>query len=195
MNQNALSYMCFFTLAGCLATACWRDLISRRIPNWLVVGGALLGLFLQITVEHGAGLFSMAQGGLGGQAAFTGCAVGILVLLPMYVMHALGAGDVKLMGMVGVFLGPAATLDAVVMTLLIGGILSVVIAARFGVLQAAISNVRMVITQSVVRVMSSQRPVVAITPASAVSLPYAFAIAAGTLSEIVLSRAGHVLFA
>ena len=195
MNQDAVFYMCVLTLTGCLAIACWRDFTSRRIPNAVVLIGALSGLLLQTTATHGDGLFVIVPGGLGGRTAFAGCVVGMLALLPMYAMRVMGAGDVKLMGMVGAFLGPGATLDAVLMTFLSGGILSMVVAARVGVLQAVLCNVRQAVTQSVVSAVWTRRPIVSVTPVAATSLPYAFAITAGTVAEILLARAGHTFFA
>ncbi|MEG0884092.1 MAG: prepilin peptidase, partial [Janthinobacterium sp.] len=82
-----------------LTGAVWHDMRSRRIPNGLVFGGALAALLLHAVLTPGAG-------GLGLPAALGGLALGLALLLPMYMLRALGAGDVKLMAMVGAFIGP-----------------------------------------------------------------------------------------
>ena len=53
-----------------------------------------------------------------------GLALGLLLLLPLYLLGACGAGDVKLMAMTGAFLGPQDALGAILMTFLAGGLLA-----------------------------------------------------------------------
>jgi hypothetical protein len=60
--------------------------------------------------------------------AIQGLFVGLVALLPMYLLRAMGAGDVKLMGLVGVFLGPLHVLGATLSILLVGGVLALVFA-------------------------------------------------------------------
>jgi prepilin peptidase CpaA len=105
----------------------------------------------------------------------------------------MGAGDVKLMAMVGSFLGPLQTVEAALMTLLAGGVLAVVVAAARGTLVRAVVNVRGIASGrwhprpgEVIAIPASQ---------SAGKLPYALAIAAGTAIHEVLARGGHSLFA
>src|SRR5471032_315693 len=123
MKQFPLILLC--TL---LALAVWNDLRTRRIPNWLVFSGALLGLTLNAALPAGAGLFIAPQGAIGLLWALAGLALGLLLLLPMYMLRALGAGDVKLMAMLGAFVGPLAIAGIVVLTLLAGGVLALLVA-------------------------------------------------------------------
>lgn len=83
-----------FTLLLTSLAAFW-DWRSRKIPNWLTVSGALAGITLHCVLGgwHGA-LFGLAGMGLG-----------LALLLPLVYLRALGAGDWKLMGAVGAFLG------------------------------------------------------------------------------------------
>jgi prepilin peptidase CpaA len=93
-----------------LALIDWR---THRIPNILCAVAAMFGLALQIGINGEAGLF----------AALAGAAVGFGMFLPFYVLRAFGAGDVKAMATVGLFLGAAGTMLAVGMTLIAGGVL------------------------------------------------------------------------
>lgn len=93
-----------------LALIDWR---THRIPNILCAVAAMFGLALQIGIHAEAGLL----------AALAGAAVGFGMFLPFYVVRAFGAGDVKAMATVGIFLGASSTMLAVGMTLIAGGVL------------------------------------------------------------------------
>jgi prepilin peptidase CpaA len=102
-------------LASTLAmTAAFTDLKSRRIPNWLTVGGCCVGLL-------GNG---MAFGWPGLKSAISGAALMLMVLLPVVLLRGLGAGDWKLMGALGATLG----LRHVMVVLLLAIFLSAVMA-------------------------------------------------------------------
>ena len=106
MSSALTSLLCLALLAGLLAAALWHDLRTRRIPNRLVLWGTVGGVVLNSMLPAGAGLFQQPFGGLGLLQSLAGAAAGLALLLPMYLLRALGAGDVKLMAMCGAFLGP-----------------------------------------------------------------------------------------
>jgi prepilin peptidase CpaA len=83
-------------LVALLATATAIDWRTYRIPNWLSVGGMALGLLGNAAAE---GITS------GLLPALAGLALGIAVLLPLYALRLMGAGDVKLMAAVGAVIG------------------------------------------------------------------------------------------
>ena len=93
-----------------LAFIDWR---THRIPNLLCAVAAMIGLVLQTGLHGEAGLF----------AALGGAAVGFAMFLPFYVVRAFGAGDVKAMTTVGIFLGVQGTVLAVGVTLIGGAVL------------------------------------------------------------------------
>jgi prepilin peptidase CpaA len=72
-----------------------HDLLTRRIPNWLTFPAMLLGLIGQ------AWLF----GASGALDSLLGILLGLAVLLPVYLLGYMGAGDVKLLMAVGAWLG------------------------------------------------------------------------------------------
>ena len=93
------------------------DWCTHRIPNVLCAVAAMLGLTLQIGLHDEAGLFS----------ALGGAAVGLAMFLPFYVVRAFGAGDVKAMATVGIFLGVQSTVFAVGVTLIAGAVLGTLV--------------------------------------------------------------------
>lgn len=161
-----------------LALAVWHDVRSRRIPNPLVFGGALLGVLLQTLAPQGAGLWS----------ALAGLALGLLLLLPMYSLRAMGAGDVKLLAMIGAFLGPQQIVGVFLASLLAGGVLAIVVSLWRGSLRAMLANSYQMMLHSVIGAMAGQDHQVAEPAAPSGRLPYAVAIAAGALPFILLPR-------
>lgn len=97
-------------LVAVLVASVATDLRSHRIPNVIIVLGV-------------GGAFALAGAGgwpkLGLAAA--GFATGLVLFLPCYALAWMGAGDVKLMAVVGAFLGPLNTVLAAVAVLICGG--------------------------------------------------------------------------
>lgn len=161
-------------LAGFLLAAVWWDIRSRRIPNFLVLSGAIFGLCWN----------ALVPGSLGAVSSMLGMMLGLGLLLPMYLMRAMGAGDVKLMAMVGAFLGPADALGAVLGTFVAGGVLAVAYALRAGSLHRLVANLRFMLLDSVSRLAGRKAPQPGDLPVPAGHLPYALAIALGTLGYL-----------
>src|ERR1700740_3319900 len=99
-----ISEMLLLCLVG-LAAIC--DIASRRIPNLLVGGGLVAALLLHLAL---GGPLATLRLGLAGALA------GGTIFLPFYLLRGMAAGDVKLMAMVGAFLGPAAAVLAALVT-------------------------------------------------------------------------------
>lgn len=121
--------MMLFALAILLALATVCDIRTHRIPNPLALAGLVLGL-----VGHG-----WRGGAPGLLLSLEGLAVAGLALLP-YALGGLGAGDVKLLGAVGALMGPQFLLWTLLGTVLAGGLLGLVWAARRGVLRKTVNN-------------------------------------------------------
>lgn len=88
--------------AGAVALA---DLRTRRIPNWLIVIGMLVGLGLALK----SGNFVDPLQGFG---------LAFIVGIVPFALRALGAGDVKAAMVVGLFVGPAGVLNIILATAL-----------------------------------------------------------------------------
>ncbi len=91
------------------------DVRYRRIPNWLNVSGVLLGIALNTFLYQGLpGLVFSLKGLI--------LAFGIYVVL--YALHAMGAGDVKLMAAIGAIVGWENWFGIFIVTAVVGGIMS-----------------------------------------------------------------------
>src|SRR6478672_7302054 len=125
------------TLIVLLVAAAVIDWRTLRIPNWLTVGGMALGIAISAT--HATSM----RTGLG--AGTAGALTGLVLLLPLYVLRLLGAGDVKLMAMVGAFVGPSGTLGALLYVVVTGGIAALLVAARRGALRRLLENLYFIV--------------------------------------------------
>ncbi|MDR4519947.1 MAG: prepilin peptidase [Nitrosomonas sp.] len=111
-------YLLTSALSLFLLMAAWQDIRHYRIQNTLVITGALVAV-----IAHTA-----LPGGLGFYTALLGWLIGLALLLPLYLLRVMGAGDIKLMAMTGAFLGPQAVVIACLYILITGGVLSVIVA-------------------------------------------------------------------
>ncbi len=157
-------------LMALLVTAAVVDVRTGRIPNWLVLGGALYG------VLHFA-FFPLHAREVGIGFALGGLAVGLVALLPLYCLRVMGAGDVKLMAMAGAFLGPTSAVAALLAILAAGGVLAVALTLRSGQFARMLSNVGGLTMHE---------------GASVGRMPYAVAIAAGTIGYLVAAQLGFL---
>ena len=98
-----------------LVSAVVCDLRHRRVPNQLILAGLVSGL-----------LIASLPGSHGLASAVLGVVTGMALLMPFYWVKGVAAGDVKLMGASGAFLGPAATLESVMWTFLAGGAMALI---------------------------------------------------------------------
>jgi prepilin peptidase CpaA len=113
ISEDAIWILC----ALVAALAGFSDWRSRRIPNWLTVSGALLGLALN---AGSAGL-------PGAERSLLGAGLGLAVLLPFVLVRSLGAGDWKLVGAIGAFLGPRQLIAVLFVTILVAGAMALVL--------------------------------------------------------------------
>ena len=164
-------------LTALLLSAVIVDVRSRRIPNTLVLAGLALAFTAHlITLSTG----SSPLAGRSWWSPLTGLLTGLASLLPLYLLRATGAGDVKLMGVVGAFIGAQPVLAATLYTLLAGGLLSLVFMLGRGVAAQTLANVRFLLTDWALRASSGQGARLAPLQTTAARLPYAVAIALGT---------------
>jgi len=124
------------------------DLRTRRVPNALTFGIAALGLLLAASRTGGASV----------GAAVGGLLVGLLLMLPAHVCGATGAGDVKLLAALGTLLGPAGVAAAFVYTLIAGGALVVIVAARRGRLRLTVARTADLVRTGGANVAEIERP-------------------------------------
>lgn len=154
------------------------DIREHRIPNWIVATGLLMAFGFHMLSPYGQGpMFTLA-----------GMAIGMATLMPFYVMGVMGAGDVKLMGMIGAFIGTAGVIAAVLATMVAGGVLALLASAYKRTLPTLVANLRTMIVQRHIRELGGAVSGPGSQPESAGKLPYAVAIAAGTACQIFWLR-------
>lgn len=184
MTPRIAGLLALLPMALLLLAVVREDVRRQRIPNRLVYWGAGLGVLLNTFMPEGLGFMSQLPGGLGFVNAVAGLAIGLAALLPMYLLRAMGAGDVKLMAMVGAFLGPDDVLGAVLCSFLAGGVLSLVYAWKIGALRRTLQNIRFIVYSSAVKIAGGSVPTLEDAPETAGKFPYAAAIAVGTLGYL-----------
>lgn len=100
-----------------LLVAALTDLCQRRIPNILLAFGALIGLGASLS---GFGMVPASQ-------ALLGAGIGFLFFLLPYVFGRMGAGDVKFLTVIGLFVGPVAVMKVALYAMLAGGVLALLL--------------------------------------------------------------------
>jgi prepilin peptidase CpaA len=103
-------------LISVLLSASISDLRERRIPNDLIIIGLALGLSMSAVLPGGSLLESVL-----------GAFVGFLVYLPFFLFGWMGAGDVKLLSVVGAHTGWLYVLTVVPFIALIGGLVALAV--------------------------------------------------------------------
>jgi len=124
---------CLILVPGVLL-ASWIDYAKRKVPNWLNASLIVIGLIVQ-AVFHGT------QGVTSG---VLGMLVGFGVLIVPWLMHGMGAGDVKLMAAIGVWFGPWMTLVSFAVGAILGGAAAVVMIVSSGRLHHALGNLNII---------------------------------------------------
>lgn len=109
----------FAFVAVCLIT----DLRTRKIYNSVILSGLAAALAL-----------NTGSMGLFGGAAFTvsGLLTGIILLIIPFILGGLGAGDVKMLGMIGAFVGHNTVVEVLVASAVAGGVLALVVMLKEG---------------------------------------------------------------
>jgi prepilin peptidase CpaA len=156
-----------------VATVC--DIRSRRIPNVLTAGAILVAIpYLMLN----GGLSSLSRGLLG-------AGMGLLLFFPYFALGGLGAGDVKLLAAIGMWLGPRPTLWVALFASMAGGVIAIGVALSHGYLRQAISNLALLITHWRV---SGPRSLDSVSLQSGRSprFPYSVPIAAGLVLTLWL---------
>lgn len=148
----------------------WVDGRTRRIPNWLTVSGFAIGL----TVHLAFG------GWRGGLMSLEGAGLGLLVLLPLVLLRALGAGDWKLIGAVGAFLGPVMLWFVLFASILVAGAMAVVQMILAGRVRETLRNLGLLI-MGFFTFGFRAHPEISLDNPDALKLPFGVAAAVGTL--------------
>lgn len=188
MTPNLVGLLALMPLAILLLMVTRHDINSHRIPNKWVLVGIVTGLILNGVLAPGWGFNSVIPGGLGYLVSLQGLGVGLAVLMPLYWLRAMGAGDVKLMAMVGAFVGPSDIFGVVLATFIAGGVMAFAVVLRSKQLANLLQNIKLILFGGLVKMSAGQWPLMNDLPVSVGKLPYALAITVGTFSFLVWQR-------
>ena len=164
-------------LVAVVVVAAVYDLRFRRIPNWLNVSGAVLGIGMNccLFARHGIVLAAL------------GLVLPLAIYLPLYFLRAMGAGDVKLMAAVGSIVGPHNWLAILLCTAFAGGLLGLGVSVAKGRLRQTMYNLAVLIHELFhLRAPADRHKELDVKQEPSLRLPHGVAIAAGSLAFLAL---------
>lgn len=171
-------------LFALLVIAAVSDYLTYKIPNWLTVSGMLFGLAYSVAVP-----FSVQHGFLW---AFGGLLIGFFTMFPFYGLKVMGAGDVKLMAMVGAYLGVIDTLYAVLFSFIVGGMAALAFAIANKALTRMLVNVKNVGETFIYSALAGFRPEANIETGKSVGkMPYGICISIGSITYVIAKHLGY----
>ena len=166
-------------LAPLLIGAAVYDVRYRKIPNWLTLGGVLLGFAINFAIGPPEGGILFALGGF---------VVGFGIFICLYALRATGAGDVKLMSAVGALVGWERWFGIFFATAIVGSLMAIALVAARGRLKRTLFNVGFILSE-----MKHGRPAYVgkeeldVRSPKAVGLPHGAVIAIATVFFLVVA--------
>jgi prepilin peptidase CpaA len=159
------------------------DLRTQKIPNLLTYPAMIFALSYHSTISGFEGLiFSVS-----------GLFIGITLLIIPYVMGGMGAGDAKLLGAIGSFLGAKDTFGAFIFIALAGGIYSLaLILIHRNVFKGFFSEKLLILSSMVM--LRQYVPIQAESSEQRPRLKYGVAIALGTITYLMTKALGIKFF-
>jgi prepilin peptidase CpaA len=143
----------------------WTDYRSRRIPNWLTVPGLAVGIGINVAAAGWGGL----------RTSLLGAGLGLLLLLPFVLLRSLGAGDWKLAGALGAFVGASVLLNLLVGSVFVAGIMAVALVIYKRRVRQTVRNIgHLLVSLSTFRLPGSE---VSLDNPQSLRVPYGVALA------------------
>lgn len=149
-----------------LIVAAYTDLRFRTIPNWLTILATLAGILMSC-LSHGVG---------GALLSLLGWFLGFSPFYILYRKGGLGAGDVKLMGMVGALGGPRLVIVSFWYTSLIGFVMASLKLWQEGQMKSGFGRS----LELIVRVFGIRTKAGSDAKEKALTIPYGLAIVFGS---------------
>ncbi len=99
-----------------LLVAVITDLSVTRIPNLIIITGLVSGIFYRVLCKGERNYFMLAVGIL----------LPIIVFFPLFLIRAMGAGDIKLLAVTGAFFTIKENMECIVVAILIAGVIALI---------------------------------------------------------------------
>lgn len=164
-----------------VAIAAVFDIRYRRIPNWLVLAGIIVGFSWNVYSSGWSGLLHAAEG-LG---------LGFILYFPLYLIRARGAGDVKLLAAVGAITGPGNCFLIFILTAILGGVIALILLLIRGRLRKTLFNVGWMLQDLMhLRAPYKSTEELDVTSNKGMRLPHGAMIAVGVLAFVYIARYG-----
>ena len=151
------------------------DVRTYKIPNWLTLGAIVFGFLLSFT---GYG----APGGIIG--SLKGFLLGGLVLMPFFMIGAMGGGDVKLAAAFGAIGGSLLAINMLLVGSLAGGVMALAVLLRTKGARGAIKSVKKEVVHLALMGMDA-RP-----DTNTNVIPYGVALSLGAIIALLLNGYG-----
>ena len=172
MNHYLLGATITFVLIAAIL-----DVLTQKIPNWLTAPSALLAVILN----------SYLYGMRGFSSSILGLVTGFLLLFFIYRLGGMGAGDVKLLCVVGAFLGPKLVFYSFIWMSFAGGVLALILIIYKRAFSQTFCNLKILLLGWVLRTPGKEADLT-IRNQALIKLPYGVAIAVGVLLAVWLKR-------
>lgn len=137
-----------------LLIAVFMDFASFKVKNLLILFGLIVGSLLRI---YDLEWTSLLHG-------FLGMTVPVIILFPFFLFKVLGAGDIKLFSVIGLFYGVTFVLNSMLFSLFIAGFMSIIYLFKSKQFQARYEYFIRYIKSSHRRVSKEERSRNKITP-------------------------------
>jgi prepilin peptidase CpaA len=154
-----------------LLAACLTDIKYKKVLNWFVVVSFVCILGYHLVFANKEVLFE----------GFLGFTVAFALTLPLYLLRALGGGDLKIFAVFGL----ATTPDAVIFTF----VASLVWGSALGIIRAIFNKQGDVLIHNSIKILKLQKP----EPHTLHQIPFTVALLAGWFSYIIYTGYGRIL--
>jgi len=161
-------------LLALTAIAAYFDLKTRRLPNWLTLGGCVAGIAANTAVAGFGGL----------RASALGLGIGFVLYFPLWLLGARGAGDVKLLAAAGALAGPANTAALFLLAAVLGGVSALTLVLARGATRQTFANIVEILSSLV----QLRRPDHTLRSPGALRLPHASVIFLAVVAELLILR-------